>query len=554
MAQDSRYLGSARLIALCTLVSRVTGLVRDIAVNHVYGQNWVQDAFNYGFLIPNLFRRLFGEGALSAVFVPTFTEVLDQRGRPAAWVLLGRVAGLMGLALVLLTVLLELGVLAFWVFVPSGRMATLQLGLTGVMLPFMIGACLLALFSSILNCLEHFTVPALLSTVLNGMIFTGVMLVGPLLGERLEQQIYGVAGCVLLTGIIQLAIIMPVLRRHGVRFRLSLNHRDPDLRQMARIFVPVLLGQGVLLFNVFFDAQICTFLTRGPQDPAAFSFFGSQVLYPLAEGALSAVNNAQRLYQFPLGVLAISLATAALPLFSLYASRGDTAGLRSTVAQSLRLAIFVGLPSGIVVIILAQPIVSLLFEHGKYGSDATARAAYVLRFYGFGMAAFCCQHILLRGFYSLKDTLTPMRISCYLVALNVALNVTLVWHPAIREAAFGISTSITACLHVGISILLLRRRLHGRIGARAVLQSAAKTASATAAGGVAAWALLNWTTGLDLSAIGVTGGRFISVFGPLAGCVLVFFAVAKLLRMPEIGWLMTRRATSASKGGGPPLT
>ncbi len=545
MAPDSRYLGSARIVAVCTLASRVTGLARDVILNYVYGQNWVQDAFNYGFLIPNLFRRLFGEGALSAVFVPVFTEVLDKRGRPAAWLLLGRVAGLMVLALIVLTILLELGVLAVWHFAPGGPMRTLQLGLSAVMIPFMIGVCTLALFASILNCLRQFTVPALLPIVLNVMIMTGILAVGPALGDALERQIYGVAICVLAASGIQLAIIMPVLRRHGVRFGVSLDRSDPELRRMVRSFLPVLLGQGVLLFNVFFDAQICTFLTRGPEDPVTRSIFGFEFAYPLVEGALSAVNNAQRLYQFPLGVLAISLATAAFPLFSLYASRGDLTGLRSAVAQSLRLAIFVGLPSGVIMIILAEPIVSLLFEHGRFGPEATTRAARVLQCYGVGMVAFCCQHILLRGFYSLKDTLTPMWIGCYLVVLNLVMNLALVWHPAIREAAFGISTSITSILHVCVSVFLLRRRMEGRIGAREVAAAALRTAMASAVAGVTAWALLDWTRGLGLAGLGTTGGRAVQVFAPLLGALAMYLIMARLAGMQEIAWLLSR----GRKGG-----
>ncbi len=541
MAEDARYLGSARVLAICTLASRITGLARDIVLNHVFGQRWVQDAFNYGFLIPNLFRRLFGEGALAAVFVPVFTEVLDQRGRPAAWVLLGRVAGLMSLALVVLTILLEIGVLAVWQFAPGGPMRTLQLGLSAVMIPFMIGVCMLALFSSILNCIQHFTVPALLPVVLNILLIVGALVVGPAMGEALERQVYGVAVCVLAASVIQMAIILPVLRGHGVRFRLALYWSDPDLRRMTRTFIPVLLGQGVLLFNVFFDAQICTFLTRGPEEAATFSMLGTEITYPLAEGALSAVNNAQRLYQFPLGVLAISLATAAFPMFSLYASRRNMDGLRSSVAQSLRLSVFVGLPSGVAMILLAEPIVSLLFEHGRFDAAATERAARVLQWYGVGMAAFCCQHILLRAFYSLKDTLTPMRIGCYLVVLNITLSLALIWHPDVREAAFGISTTVTSGLHVCISVWLLRRKMEGRIGARAVAASVARTAAATAVAGAAAWWLISWSGGFDLASLGLTGERAVHVFMPLVGAGVAFLAVSRLLKMQELGWLLSRR-------------
>jgi len=539
--QPARFIGSARLIAVCTLASRVTGLARDITINHIFGQNWVQDAFNYGFLIPNLFRRLFGEGALSAVFVPVFTDVLDKKGRPVAWTLLGRVAGLMVLGLTIVMLLLEAGSLAIGFFTDGGEMRSLQAGLTAVMIPFMMGVCLVALFASILNCLHHFTVPALLPIVLNVMIILGATLVGPLFGEALQRQVYGVGIAVVAAGVLQLLIILPVLRKHGVRFRLSLDRDDPDLRMIRRLFIPILLGHGVLLFNVFFDAQICTMLTRGPGDPAAFSMFGSDIAYPLEMGALSAINNAQRLYQFPLGVLAISLATAALPTFSLFATRKDMTGLRGAIAQSLRLAVFVGLPSGLMLIILGEPIVRLLFEHGRFGPEETLRAARVLRWYGLGMTAFCCQHILLRGFYSLKDTITPMKISCWLVGLNIVLNVSLLWQPSIREQAFGISTSITSFLHIGISIWLLRRRLGGTMGATAIALSAIQTTVATAAASGSAWAVHGWVSDRAFEGLGRTGNAAVEVFAPLVSAIAAFFLAALVLRMKEPAWLLTRR-------------
>ena len=552
MAQNARLFGSARLITICTLVSRVTGLARDIALNRVYGQGWVQDAYTFGFVIPNLFRRLFGEGALSAVFVPVFTEVLDKRGRPAAWVLLGRVTGLLVLALVGLTILVELVVLATSLISPGGR--ELHIGLTAVMAPFMIGVCILALFSSILNCLNHFAIPALMPIVLNAMIIIGVLAAGPLAagmlgrGEHsLDLQVYGVAACVLLAAVLQIIIILPVLRRHGVRFNLSLATDDPDLRRIVRTFVPVLIGQGVLLFNALFDVWICTILTRSQDAAASAGVLGSSIAYPLEAGALSAVANAQRLYQFPLGVLAIALATAALPAFSLHVARGETDKLRTSVAQSLRLAIYEGLPSGLIMMVLAAPIIGLLFEGGRFGPEQTARAATILRWYGVGMAAFCAQHILLRAFYALKDTLTPMWISCGLVALNWALNLTLVWF--VREQAFAIATSATAILHVVLSVWLLRRRMGGRMGARSIAFGVGRTVVGSAIAVAAAFLLLQWTQArIPPGAHGLLE-RGALVFLPLAGSIALYLAVTRLMRMEELGWLLGRRGAGTDDGG-----
>lgn len=541
-SQPSRFVGSARILAVCTLCSRFTGLARDMVMNYVFGQGWVQDAFNYGFIIPNLFRRLFGEGALSAVFVPVFTQVLDQKGRTAAWLLLGRVTGLMALALSVVVLLLEGGALLIGMF--AHNVSHLHLGLTAVMAPFMLGVCIVALFSSILNCLHHFTVPGLLPIVLNTMIIIGALVVGPMLGTALDEKVYGVGYCVLVASALQLAIIVPVLRRHGVHFRMSLDLKDPDVRRMLRLFVPVVLGQGVLLFNAFFDTQICTTLTQSPHGPATFSLFGSQIAYPLRGGALSAMNNAARLYQFPLGVLAISLATAAFPMFSLYASRKDFDGLRGAVAQALRLAIFVGAPSGLMLMILGKPIISLLFQHGRFDAADTQRAANILIWYGLGMTAYCCQHILLRGFYSLGDVMTPMKVSCVLVVVNLVTTLSLIWY--FKERVFGMSTALTSFLHVCVTVYLLRSRLGGRMGARKIVASAVRTVVATIAAGLCAWFAYHKLATMSLD-VAPTLRDAIHVFGPLGLAVVAFFGVGLALRMEEFAWLF-KRATQPAEG------
>lgn len=547
-AGDTRFLGSAKVIALCTLLSRITGLARDIFMNRAFGQGWVKDAFDYGFQIPNLFRRLFGEGALAAVFVPVFTEVLDKKGRPAAWLLLGRVAGLLTLVLTLLVILVEATILVLWLVLPGEPMRLLQMGLTALMMPFMVSVCLLALFSAILNCIHHFSVPALLPIVLNLMQIVGIELIGPMLAgpDQLERRIFGPALTILATGLLQIAIILPVLRRHGVTFRMSLDYSDPEVKRITRSFIPIMLGQSILLFNVFLDAQICTFLTRGPQDPPTQTTFGYTWHYPLTEGALATVTNAQRLYQFPLGVLAISLATAAFPMFSLYASRGQMDGLREGVARSLRIAVYEGLPAGLMLILLAEPIIALLFERGRFDADDTARAARVLKFYGIGIAAFCMQQIVLRVFYSLKDTLTPMWIACGLAVVNEAINLSLVWNEYLREAVFGLSTSVTATINVAIAFWILRNRLGGRMGATKILKGFLLTAVCTAVAGVAAYVVLQFVMPATEQWMSSSGwvrfsAKALRVAGPLSAAIVAFLVASWALRMEELGWIFRSR-------------
>jgi putative peptidoglycan lipid II flippase len=344
---------------------------------------------------------------------------------------------------------------------------------------------------------------------------------------------------VLIAGFVQLALIWPMLRGAGAQMPLAWSRRDAAVRAMRSAFIPVVLGQGVLLLSSFLDTQICTFLSRGPAAPPQFQFLGASIDYPLRAGALSAVTNAQRLYQFPLGVLAISLATAALPTLSRYAAQRDLGGLRQALGRSLRLAVFEGLPCGMILVVLAEPIIRLLFEHGHYTAEHTARAAAVLRWYGFGVWAFCLQHVILRGYYSIKDTRTPMWIGLWLVTLNVGISFAMIWHPAIRERAFGISTSLTAALNVGIGLWLLRRKLGGLIGGRRLTASFLRSLAATAvAAGVTVVVhrmMQGWNPGL-----GRIADRAIDVFVPMGAAALIYLAVAAILPMEEVHWLLRR--------------
>jgi len=554
MSSARSVVSSAKLIALCTLLSRVTGLIRDILLARAFGLGWVQDAFVYAFAFPNLFRRLFGEGAMAPAFVPTFTRTLEQDGRDAAWRLLAHTLALLTVAVtvVIAIVLVIIGVA--WVAAPAdpaqAEPRRLLLGLTALMLPFMLSICVLALLSSILNCVGSFVPAALAPILLNVGMIAGVAWLAPaLFPGRPTRQVYVVAGSVLAAGVLQVACLLPALRRHGVPLGWRLSTRDPAVRHMLRLLVPVALGQGVLAFGVFLDQQLCTMLTHVPGGPAAAHWLGVTFAYPLSEGALSAVSYAQRLYQFPLGVLVISLATAALPAFARHAARGEWTPWLTEVRQSLRLAVFEGVLAGTLMIVLAEPITRLLFERGRFTPDDTARTAHVLVYYGLGLWAFCAQHIVTRAFYSLGDVQTPLRISVVLLPANFALSLALVWRPEVREAAFAVSSTVTSSAAVIAGLLILRRRRGTAVVDRATLLALAKMV----------WlALVTAAVLLPISAVAsarlagvrpVLLGRALETLGPLALGTGVFLAGAYALRLNELTLLLPRRRRRMPSAG-----
>ncbi len=546
MAARRSVVSSAKLIAICTLVSRITGLIRDILLARAFGLGWVQDAFSYAFQFPNLFRRLFGEGAMSPVFVPTFTKTLETDGHDAAWRLLARTLSLLTIALIVVIVAIALIIAGIWFFLPvdpeKAAARELVLGLTAVMLPFMLTICVVALLSSILNCVGSFVPAALVSVVLNVGMIVGIAWLAPAAyPAHPSRQVYIVALAVVVSGALQIVFLLPALRRNGITLGWQCQWREPTVKKMLRLLPPVALGQGVLAFGVFLDSQICMMLEHIHGTPATASLFGLHFAYPLQEGALSAITYAQRLYQFPLGVLVVSLATAALPAFSRLATHAQWPAWTAEVRQSLRLAVFEGVLAGVMMIMLPEALTRLLFERGKFTPDDTVRTGYVVACYGFGLWAFCAQHIVLRAFYSLGEVRTPLMISVVLLPVNTALNLALIWFEEIREAAFAISSSLTASASVIVGLIILERRVGERVFDRATLLALVRM---VAAGVVAAvmLALLGpswsrWTShvpGRLLAHVCETGGL-------LAIGTAAFLAAAWAMRLHELAILLPHK-------------
>jgi putative peptidoglycan lipid II flippase len=543
MSAARSVLTSAKLIALCTLTSRITGLARDVLLAQYFGLGWIPDAFHYAFQFPNLFRRLFGEGALAAAFVPTFTRTLEEDGRASAWRLLARTLALMTITVSALIVVIAAILGLIWLLSGGGpeQLAArkLLLSLTLLMLPFMLTICVLALFASVLNCVGSFVPAALAPVLLNVCMITAIAWIGPaLFPDNLRQQVYVVAITVVVAGMLQILAMLPVLRAHGVPFGWRWEPSDPTLTRMFNLVLPVILGQGVLVIGVYLDAQICILLTHKAGTPQTASLLGLTFAYPLEEGALSALTYAQRLYQFPLGVLVISLATAALPAFSRLATRQAWDAWAGEVRQSLRLAVFEGVLAGTMMILLAEPIIRLLFERGQFTPADTLRSATILRIYGFGLWAFCVQHIVLRAFYSLSDVRTPLIISVALLPINVTMSLILVWFDGVRESAFAISTCTTSTLSVATGLVLLHRRVRispvdlGMCGAlgRMLL-------SGLMAGSLLAWIKPGWAGVVDRVPPGVLA-RLVETFGLLAIGSGAYLVSAWLLRLREVRLLL----------------
>lgn len=523
-----------------TLVSRITGLAREIAIAWWLGNSWISSRLDYAFMIPNLFRRLFGEGALSAAFIPVFQQNLTTQGRERAEKLFGNVATLLTIILTTLTVILLLVIAGLWLFTEHTDKRTLTLALTALMVPYMIFVCLVALLSAMMNCLDRFGLPAFVPIILNIFQIAAIVFGRNVMSywtDRQEIQVYAVGVGVLLSGVVQLAMMVRAMRRMGMHWRWDASLNDPDLRAILGMILPVIFGIGMLQFGAYFDGQVILMLSGEPGQ--TFTVAGHTIAYPLDDGDNSAVVRAQRLYQFPLGVLAISLATAAFPLFSRYAAEGNMLELGRSVTRGMCISIAEGLPCGIGMLVLAEPIVSVVLQRGDFSADDTIRTSHVLRMYCIGLWAYCAQQIILRAFYSLKDMTTPLKVMVAALGLNILMNVTLLWVPALNVGAFGLSTSVVwSATIVALCVIFAKR--YGRIDSRQVMTTFMKSLVASLVMAAAAWSADRWLA---------LPNKYAHLAMCLSVSVAVYVAAAYALKIGEVAEMlgMLRRKVGKKK-------
>jgi putative peptidoglycan lipid II flippase len=531
--EREHFFSAAKWVAGMTVLSRVAGMLRATAITSL-GATALTDAFSFAWGIPNLFRRLFAEGALSSAFVPVFTDLSESAtdGPLRARGLLANAAGILLVALVILMAAVQIGLGAWGLLAPGAQDRQLLILLTVLMMPFMVTICLLALASAALNCRGHFLYPAATPIILNGVIILGAWLVGPLWKGDMPGQLTVVAVSVVAAGVIQLAGALWFLRRHGFSLRPRLRPVEPGIRPMLRLMGPMLIPLGLLQLVELLERAMAWWL-RAESAGEMVSILGLSLPKPLEAGVLPRLDAARYLYQFPMGVLAISLGVAVFPLLARYAARGDLANVRDSLNRALRLTLMEGLSTGAGLYLLAEPIAWVLYRHRNFTAQDVRQTADILRMYVLGMWAFCSYQILVRAFYALKDNLTPLKISCVLAPLDLALVLSLIWIPGLGAGAFGLATSITFTVNATTLAVLLRRRM-GRIGARALLVSACRSLAASGVMAAAIYALaLNpaWSP-LARSA------KWIVVTVCVPAGAGVFLAAAWALRAPELAELL----------------
>jgi putative peptidoglycan lipid II flippase len=574
------FLKHFRQVSGLTVLSRLAGLARDAALAHVLGAGPVMDAYAMAFRMPNLLRQLLGEGALTAAFVPVFTDYLEKGGPKAAGRLMSLLAVALVTALAAITLIVDGALLVLRYVTETGTKWHLIFGLAAVLFPFAIFVCLVALLQAALNCCRHFVMPALAPILLNLFIIGGAVAAGLWVAGDPQTQAYVIAGAILVAGLVEIAVQLPAMRRVGLEFRPLWDMRDPGLRRVVGLLGPVILAVGVIQINVFMDSLIANVLSpnvsadapalpaqhpaegrslpavAGPAAgaPAAatetFAIGPWRVPYPMKTGAASVLYYGPLIYQFPLGVFGIGLATVIFPVLARHAVRKDLAGMARTASHALRLTLFIGLPAGLGIILVCKPLILLVFHHGRFADmpDAVERTARVASLYALGLWSYSANHILVRAFYAMENIRTPRRIAMLAAGLNFVCNLILVWPMA--EGGLALATALSAVFQTAVLARILSRRSAG-LDWRGVAASAGRTLLATAVMGAAVWAVLQWAVPL-LSLAGRTLYA-VQCLGGVAVGAAVFIAVARLLGMTELKDLLTRAAPDPDDPGAPGL-
>ncbi len=513
MTKEKLNTRAAGVVALAVMLSRVLGLARELIFAALFGAGRGMDSFITAYRAPNLLRDLFAEGALSVAFVTVFSKLGIERSYEAAWELARKMATL---TLVFMSGVTLLGILfaplLIGVLAPGfdAEKAAFTTELTRIMFPFILMVSLAALVMGMLNSRNIFGVPALASSFYNiGSIFGGVTLawwIDPGFGPR---ALVGMALGTLIGGCLQLAVQLPSLRKVGFRFHFDFGWRDEQVSRVLWLMLPAVIAASAVQINVMVNSIFASFL---------------------GDGAISWLSYAFRLMQLPLGIFGVAVATVTLPAVSKIAAGGDIAHFRATLAKAIRLALFLTLPATIGLMMMSREIIGLIYERGKFTADDTWQTAGALQFYAVGLMGYACMKVLAPAFYALDRKWTPMVVTFFGIALNIALNWLLIFRLGMGHRGLALSTGLVATIDFFILYYLMHRAAGGMETFRVVgsfgriLLAAAGLVGVCLAG--RSW-LAPWLGAESLF------DRGWSLLVIIAAAAVVYFGLCALLRVEE---------------------
>jgi putative peptidoglycan lipid II flippase len=511
-----RLAWSTAIFSLATGLSRVLGLVREIVAAYYFGARGRINAFTVAFQVPNLVRALLADAAISSAFVPVFSELLEKGERKRAWRVASSLFWLILLGLGGLTALCI--VFAPFLIAPFGNPGgdkPLAVGLARVLFPIVVLLGLSGVVVGILNSYEEFAIPALTPVFWNVAIIAGLVLGVPR-ATHIDAKLYVYAVSIVIATLIQFLLPLPWLRGRDGSLQLVVDWRDPAVRRVFVLMLPVTLGLGLINFNAVVD-----------------SVFASRLIDP--ELAPTAIDRAFRIYMLPQGMFSVAVATVLFPSLSRLAARGDMDGFRDRVGLGLRQIAFLLIPASVIAAVLAEPIVRLVYQRGQFGSGQTPVVAGALAAFALGLTFNGAMLMLNRAFFSLQSAWVPTWVALANLGLNALLDAAFY-----RLGTWGIplSTSLVNIAGTALLLVLLRRRLGGRIGFGETARATVRIVAAAAVLGAVAYGV--WR-GLDDALGRALWAQVISVGTALVAGAAAYVVSARLLGVRELDALLALR-------------
>lgn len=524
MTEKKQILKSASIISLVTIISRVLGYVRDQRIALLLGTSLAADSFVLAYRIPNVFRRLVAEGTMTASVIPVFTTYMKEKSKEEVWDFANRLFWTMALVLAIITVLgMVFSPVVVQTFTSSADKSVKwdeAVALNRIIFPYLFFIGLAALAMGILNCFHIFGLPAATPVFLNlSMILFSVGLVY----KYFQDPAISLAVGVLVGGALQFLVQVPKLVQQGMNFKFGISFSHPGISNIARLTVPRFFGIGIAQINLFFDL-----------------YFASAAKMP--RGSLTSLYLADRVMELVLGGYAIAVATAILPMMSHQAAANDFVALKKTLNFSVRIVAFITIPAALGLIILREPIIRVLFQHGQFLAESTRLTARALLYFAVGLPALASVKLIVPAFYSTKDTRTPVIVAAFSLLLNIVLNIIFLqfFFKRVQNGGPALATSLAAIFDFCALFLVFRLR-HGSMGMSRILFSALKISLCAGLMGVACWVGMRYTAFAAHSRLLVQ----VLVFGGMiAGATALYLGLTWIFRcreMEEIYGIALRR-------------
>jgi putative peptidoglycan lipid II flippase len=531
LTDKKQILKSASIITFVTIISRILGYVRDQRITLLLGTTLVADSYFLAYRIPNLFRRLVAEGTMTASFIPVFTTYMREKSQDEVWEFANRLFWTLALVVAVITVL---GMVFSPVVVHTFTSSSAKnvswdeaVALNRIIFPYLFFIALAALAMGILNCFHTFGLPAATPVLLNLSIIVFSMGV---VWHYFRQPAISLAVGVLVGGVLQFLVQVPLLVQKGMRFSFGISFNHPGIRNVARLMIPRFFGIGIGQINFFIDTYFT--LAKG-----------------MPQGSLAALSVADRVMELVLGGYAIAVATAILPMMSHQAAAKDFDALKKTLAFSVRIVAFITIPAALGLMILREPIIRVLFQHGQFVAESTRLTARALLYYAVGLPALASVKLIVPAFYSAKDTKTPVIVASISLVINIILNIVFLklLFARVQNGGPALATAL-ACYFDFFALFVIFRLRYGPLGTMEILRSFSKISLCAAIMGVACWFGGHYTAFTIHSRLSV---QVLIFAGLIIGATVLYLLLAWLFRcheIEEVYGIATRRTAGGGNG------